>query len=147
MTEVIGTQGSTAGLVLLLRRVEGRIHDRLRPLLVAAGVSQDHWSILSVLLHDPGLGMSAIADLAVLPSATVTRHMDRLVELGLVVRRIDATDKRRVVAALSPRGQELAEGLRAAERAIEERVVGAAVGHGADREALRRALEALASRT
>ena len=74
--------------------------------------------------------MSAIADEAVLPAATLTRHMDHLVERAMVVRRIDPGDKRRVVAALSPMGEALAFRLRADERVVEDAI---AQGLGAAR--------------
>ena len=55
---------------------------------------------MAVLLDQPGKTMSALADAAVLPSGTLTRHIDRLVERGLVVRRVHPGDRRRVTAAL-----------------------------------------------
>ena len=67
---------------------------------------------------EPGLGMGEIATLAVVPAASLTRYMDKLVERGIVVRRIDPGDKRRSVVALSPRGVEYAARLRAAEAGV-----------------------------
>jgi DNA-binding MarR family transcriptional regulator len=59
----------------------------------------------------------------------------------MVVRRVDSADKRRVVLALSPRGNEVAERLLAEERAVEERI---AAGLGAERfKALARDLSML----
>jgi DNA-binding MarR family transcriptional regulator len=106
-------------LVVLLRSCEDKVRQRLQPLLDEAGLSHEHWRVIALLHEEPGIGMSAIARGAVLPSASATRHVDKLVERGLVVRRIDARDKRRVVTALSPRGMKLAERLLAEEYAVE----------------------------
>jgi DNA-binding MarR family transcriptional regulator len=108
-----------SGLSLLLKHAEHTVRLRLQPLLDEVDLSLEHWRILSVLLVQPGLRMSTIADAAVVPSATLTRLMDKLVERAMIVRHVDPADKRVVVAALSPRGEELASRLRAEERAVE----------------------------
>lgn len=109
----------SGSLPLLLARAEHTLRRRLTPSLAEAGLALEHWRILSVLLDRPGLPMAALAEAAVVPSATLTRHVDRLVERAMVVRRIDPTDKRRAVTALSPMGEDLAVRLRAEERALE----------------------------
>lgn len=131
-TEAVPDRSSNPGLALLLKQGEALIRLRLQPLLDEVGLTLEHWRIMSVLHHAPGLRMTALAEAAVVPAATLTRHVDRLVELGLVVRRIDPLDKRRVAAALSPRGRELAARLSAAESDVERRV---ADGLGAERYA------------
>ena len=117
-------------LVVLLRYCEDKVRQRLQPLLEDADLSPEHWRIMALLHEQPGLGAGAIAKGAVLPSASVTRHVDKLVERGMVVRRIDPADKRRVVLALSPRGQDIADRLLAEERAVEETI---AAGLGSER--------------
>lgn len=127
---VDGTSSGPDGLALLVARVEHRLRGRLTPALFAEGLSFEHWRIMSVLLERPGLPMSALAEAAVLPSASLTRHVDRLVERALVVRRVDPHDKRRAVTALSPMGRDLALRLRACEREIEHDIV---AGLGSER--------------
>jgi DNA-binding MarR family transcriptional regulator len=117
-----------AGLSLLLKHADHTIRRRLQPLLDEVDLSLEHWRIMAVLLVQPGLRMSTIADAAVVPAATLTRLMDKLVERGIIVRHIDPADKRRVVAALSPRGETLATRLRDEERAIEATFVEALGG-------------------
>lgn len=117
-------------LALLLTQAERSLRRQLEPALAAAGLTFDHWRIMTVLLARPGIRMSTIADEAVLPAATLTRHMDHLVARAMVVRRIDPADKRRVVAALSPMGEQLALRLRADEQVVEDAI---AQGLGADR--------------
>lgn len=106
------------GLLLHLRQAEDAVRRRLQPSLDEAGISPEHWRVLSFLRAFPGQRMSEVAEAAVLPSASLTRHVDRLVELGLVVRRVDPQDRRSAVVALSPRGSRLADRLHAEEQAL-----------------------------
>lgn len=121
---------SDGSLVVLLRFCENRILQRLQPILDETCLSPEHWRVMALLHGQPGLGASAIAKGAVLPSASVTRHVDKLVELGMVLRRVDPADKRRVVLALSFEGEDAAQRLLAAERAVEGTM---AAGLGTDR--------------
>ncbi|WP_300406399.1 MarR family transcriptional regulator [Nocardioides sp.] len=126
----VPAQAVAPSLALLLKQGETRIRLGLQPLLDEVGLALEHWQIMSVLHHAPGLRMTALAEAAVVPAATLTRHVDKLVELGLVVRRVDPSDKRRVAAALSPRGQELATRISAGEADLERRLTD---GLGAER--------------
>lgn len=110
---------STSRMVQL-RQEEAELQVRLAPLLDERGLLPEHWRIIAVVDEHPGIPMATVAASAVVPAATLTRHVDRLVELGIVVRHIDPHDRRRVVVALSPQGGQYAARLRAAE-------VGAAV--------------------
>ncbi|MFL6023801.1 MAG: MarR family winged helix-turn-helix transcriptional regulator [Marmoricola sp.] len=130
MTKSVAAPPHAGSLVVLLRYCENMVRQRLQPVLDEAGLSHEHWRIMALLQEQPGIGMSAIARGAVLPSASATRHVDRLVERGMVVRRVDASDKRRVVTALSPRGNEIAGKLLAEERTVEEII---AAGLGSER--------------
>lgn len=109
----------TSSLLLLLKQAERRIEHQLLPILAEFDLSLEQWRVMSALADDPGLPMSTLATTAVLPNASLTRHVDKLVERGLVVRRIHPDDRRRVVTALSPVGTTVAERLRAEEQRIE----------------------------
>ena len=113
------------GLSLLLRASEQVIRQRLEPILRERGLTAEHGRIMSVLRADPGLTMSLLSRRAVLPKASLTRNVDALVELGIVVRRIHPDDRRRVVVALSPDGLALADALAEEERAIEQQLISA----------------------
>ncbi|RHW27055.1 MarR family transcriptional regulator [Nocardioides immobilis] len=106
----------SSSLAVRLRRAEAAIRARLHPLLDDNGLSMEHWRIIAVVDDNPGISMRSVAIAAVVPAATLTRHMDKLVEHGVVVRHVDPADKRRVVAALSPRGRTLAAHLREQEK-------------------------------
>jgi DNA-binding MarR family transcriptional regulator len=109
----------SASLLLLLKQAEHRIEHQLRPILADFDLSLEQWRVMSALADEPGQPMSTLAAQAVLPNASLTRHVDKLVARGLVVRRIHPDDRRRVVTALSPVGTTVAERLRAEERRIE----------------------------
>jgi DNA-binding MarR family transcriptional regulator len=49
--------------------------------------------------------MTAVAEAAFLPPATLTKLVDQLVDQNLVHRRVDPLDRRRILAHLTPRGQ------------------------------------------
>ncbi len=119
MTPSVPAALEASSLAVHVRQVEARLRRVLQPLLDDHGLTMDHWRILAVVGAAPGAGMAEVASQAVVPAASLTRHMDRLVERGLVVRRVDPDDKRRAVVALSPRGEEYAGRLRAAEHAAE----------------------------
>lgn len=109
--------GQPSSVSLRLKRAEQRLRATLDPVLRQEDLGFEHGQVLAALLQWPGLRMTELAEAAVLPAATLTRHVDKLVSRALVIRRIDADDKRRVVVALSHRGAAVAERLRELERA------------------------------
>jgi DNA-binding MarR family transcriptional regulator len=119
----VRTSSATSSLLLLLKQSERRIEQRLLPILEEFDLTPEHWRVMSALLDDPGQPMSTLAEAAVLPAASLTRHVDRLVERALVLRRIHPDDRRRVVTALSPVGATVAERIRAQEHQIEAAII------------------------
>lgn len=109
-------------MLLLLKRMERQFELGLQPLLGEFGLTIEQWRIMAALREEPGQPMSVLAQSAVLPAASLTRHVDKLVERGLVLRRIHTSDKRRVIIALSPVGATVAERLASAQRGLEEMI-------------------------
>jgi len=107
------------GLALRLKHAEHTLRANMQSVLSGEDLLFEHWQVIAALDTNPGLRMSNIAQQAFLPPATLTRHMDRLIERALVVRRIDPEDRRSTIGALSSRGRELASRLRAIETATE----------------------------
>jgi len=103
-------------LAVLLAQAQRRIERALAEAYADFDLTAEQWRILSVLLDDPGQAMTRLADGAALPAGTLTRHVDRLVERGLVLRKVHAEDKRRVVVALSPVGASAAREIRARQQ-------------------------------
>ena len=102
-------------MALQLKRAEQALRRRFHPLLAEHEITFEHWQVLSALQEAPGLRMSDLAEAAVLPPATLTRHVDRLVERALLVRRVDAEDRRIAVIALSQSGEKLVARIQVAE--------------------------------
>jgi DNA-binding MarR family transcriptional regulator len=67
--------------------------------------SIEGWRVLGALRSGDGLTMSDISAAMMVPPPTLTRIVDKLVEGGFVLRRVDATDRRRVLVYLSARGK------------------------------------------
>ncbi|GAA2371843.1 MarR family winged helix-turn-helix transcriptional regulator [Streptomyces carpaticus] len=95
---------SVDDLATLLTRAERLAARRLRTALEGTGCTVDAWRVLSLLADGEGHGMTAIAERVLLPPPTLTRLVDQLVDDGWVHRRVDPLDRRRVLAALTPRG-------------------------------------------
>ncbi|MHA5052368.1 MarR family winged helix-turn-helix transcriptional regulator [Streptomyces sp. SD15] len=92
-------------LVQLLTRAERLAARRLQAVLDEDGCSLDAWRVLALLSDGEGHHMTAVAEAAFLPPATLTKLVDQLVDQNLVHRRVDPLDRRRILAHLTPRGQ------------------------------------------
>ncbi|CAN5465099.1 hypothetical protein BH11ACT7_BH11ACT7_13860 [soil metagenome] len=74
-------------------------------LLDAEVSSVEGWRVLGALRGGDGFTMTDMSTAMAIPPPTLTRIVDKLVDAGLVVRRVDATDRRRVLIYLSARGK------------------------------------------
>lgn len=92
-------------IVLLVTRAERLLSRRLREVLDAHGRTADEWRVLSILADGEGHPMTEVAEHAFLPPGTLTKLVDHLVDEGLVYRRIDPMDRRRIRAYLTARGR------------------------------------------
>ncbi|MBC9727944.1 MarR family winged helix-turn-helix transcriptional regulator [Streptomyces sp. TRM68367] len=90
----------------LLTRAERLAARRLEAVLKAHGCSLEVWRVLALLSDGEGHRMTAVAEAAFLPPPTLTKLADHLVDRNLVHRRVDPLDRRRILAHLTPRGQE-----------------------------------------
>ncbi|MXM68695.1 MarR family transcriptional regulator [Streptomyces sp. HUCO-GS316] len=126
-------------LMQLLTRAERLAARRLQAALDGEGCSLDAWRVLALLSDGEGHRMTAVAEAAFLPPPTLTKLVDHLVDHNLVHRRIDPLDRRRVLAHLTPRGQEY---WRRVDRAV--RADWSALNEG-DEDLLRGLLDRLAA--
>lgn len=110
-------------LAALLSRVERRVSDRVRVrVLDAANLTVEQWRVLCCLSDGQGRPMSSVAEFAMVPTPTLTRIVDKLVERALVYRRVDDIDRRRVLIFLSARGVQLQRELEDEVRREEQRI-------------------------
>ncbi|OSY42920.1 MULTISPECIES: MarR family winged helix-turn-helix transcriptional regulator [Pseudonocardia] len=117
-----GAPAAAAALGRAAHRVERRIEEIVRP---PAGPGLDGWRVLDLLADGEGHPMSEIAAYAMVPAPTLTKIVDRLVDRGLVHRRPDDADRRRVLVFGTDRGRELHAALRPRVAEIELEVLGA----------------------
>lgn len=127
-------------LLDMLSRAERRVNDRFSSVLAAQGCTLDEWRVLSLLAQRGGQSMSAIAAATSLAPPTLTKRIDVMVADGMVHRRVDDTDRRRVLVLLAPRGK--AAHRRLAEHVEREhrRVTRLSADAGLDLEAVTTAL-------
>ena len=89
----------------LLRLVERQFTQRIATELESAGATVEQWRALNLLADGVGHPMSQVAEHVLLAAPTTTKLVDGLVAQALVYRRIDDTDRRRVLIFLSARGR------------------------------------------
>ena len=92
-------------LAYLIASVNKQLEDELQDRLRAEGMPIEHLRILEVLAAGDGLPMGELANGALVEPTTLTKIIDRMVADGLVVRLLDAQDRRRVLVALAPAGK------------------------------------------
>jgi DNA-binding MarR family transcriptional regulator len=88
-------------------RASTRLMERLDAELDGFGISLADYEILVHLSDEPTgeLRMTELAARTLVSRSGLTRRLDRLVEGGLVMRRSCATDRRGVLAVLTPAGR------------------------------------------
>jgi DNA-binding MarR family transcriptional regulator len=112
-------------------------------MLRRSGASLGTWIVLNALSEEGFVSQKALASHVHVEGATITHHIDRLEQLGLVRRVVDATDRRARRIEATTEGKRLHEKLVAGAREF-ERVVFAGVSE-AEQDELRRVLDRLAS--
>jgi DNA-binding MarR family transcriptional regulator len=105
-------------LAQALSRAERVVTRELVRALEAEGSTIEQWRILLLLADGRGHAMSEIAEFALVPAPSLTRLIDRMVSDGLVHRRPDLRDRRRVRVHVTRRGRALHR--RLAERLAHE---------------------------
>ena len=119
---------SPVGIVSRLARVRGHIDAELDRVFAAHGLTAANFGVLVTLARvDDGRGVSQrrlMAELG-LTSGTISVRMDRLVDEGLVDRRVDPESRRNTLITLTARGRELFERVVPAHLANEDRLLAA----------------------
>jgi len=94
--------GSLAGSLLAAREA---VMVPIRPVLRAAGFTDQQWRVLRVLADSGPLDASSIAELALLYPPSVTRILRELEEREFIDRKSDPADRRRSVIDVTPAGK------------------------------------------
>jgi MarR family transcriptional regulator, transcriptional regulator for hemolysin len=107
--------------------------------LAAEGGSLGTWIVLSALSDEGVVSQTVLASHIHVEGATITHHLDRLEQLGLVRRVTDPSDRRVRKIELTPAGTRLHRRLLAAVKGLETQATAGL--SKAEREELRRLLE------
>lgn len=99
-------------LAYLLAQANRQMSTLLERALAEEGVQIEHWRILEVLSDEQGRSMGELAELVLMNHPALTKTVDRMVSRGLVHRRADPTDSRRVLVYITDHGLELMARLR-----------------------------------
>ncbi|MFJ1806849.1 MULTISPECIES: MarR family winged helix-turn-helix transcriptional regulator [unclassified Streptomyces] len=143
MTTTTPAAVSELDLARALTLVERNVVRRLGEALKAEGATLEEWRVLSFLGDGVGHAMTEVAEFALLTAPTLTKVVDRMVSLNLVLRRVDDADRRRVLVFASERGSEALTRWTTAIEREQEHIVTAL---GAEETALLRTLLGRASR-
>lgn len=91
--------------------------------LTRAGASFGTWTVLAVLESAGPMIQRVLAASLGIEGPTLTRHLDRLEELGLIRRNRDGADRRYALVELTPAGLVLCHELDAIARAANEELL------------------------
>lgn len=106
-TTPLGARIYDASLIIGLLRLRDGMRLFFRPILRAHGLTDQNWRIVKVLGEHGAVEMTRIGQEAVIPAASTSRIVTRMEAAGLLRRRAAATDRRRVLVELTPRGVRL----------------------------------------
>jgi DNA-binding MarR family transcriptional regulator len=131
----VGTQLSFA-----LHGAANRMVRMHKPFLEPLGLTFPQYLVVLELLDDAPLAVGALGARLGMDTGTITPLLKRLQMAGMVTRKRDTTDERRVLVDLTPRARDI----EADVRSINSRIETACQLSERDVDALRRSLEALA---
>ncbi len=118
---------SPQGIIGRLHRISQHLHEELRPVFAAAGLSDGDFDVLAALRRSGEpyeLSPGALGATTMVTSGAVTKRVDRLVAAGLVTRVVDAEDARGRRVRLTAAGHDLIDRLFEVHLANEHRLVG-----------------------
>ncbi|TNF57566.1 MAG: MarR family transcriptional regulator [Rhodobacteraceae bacterium] len=95
-------------LLYLLAAVSDRASAQFHARARKAGLRVPEWRVLACLTDEDGAMVTRLARLSLLEQSRLTRIIDQMAEKGLVLRRPDPEDARRVRVFLTPDGRALA---------------------------------------
>ena len=95
---------SIAGTLLAAREA---VMTPVRPILRDAGVTEQQWRVLRVLVDEGPIDVSRLASSAMLLAPSVSRILRELTSRGLISRSTDAVDRRKFIVQITEEGEDL----------------------------------------
>ena len=92
-------------LPFLLSRASHLVSAEFYEQLRRRGISVRRWRMLGMLWDGSGLSLGALSEAILVEQSSTTRLVDRAVAEGLVVKRADPADRRRVTVTISEAGR------------------------------------------
>jgi DNA-binding MarR family transcriptional regulator len=135
MTSVVrgaGLEPAPPTLLYLVKQVELAIRARLDELMRPAGLTALQYTALTVLERNPDLTSARLARHSFVTAQTMSDMVTALRERGLIKRRRDPGDRRRLALALTAKGHELLEEYRPAVAGLEAEMLSGLTGQEAD---------------
>ena len=105
-----------------LLRAREAVMAYFRPLLNSRGLTEQQWRILRLLADRGEMEAGMVADLACILPPSLTGILVRMEKAGLVHRRKDKTDSRRLIVSLSAEGRSLTGEIAAQSAACYEQI-------------------------
>ncbi len=100
-------RATSRALPIALLRARETVMGQIRPMLSDAGVTEQQWRVLRVLVEDGPMDPTDIADKSCLLLPSLTRILKFLEENSLVTRTRHETDGRRFVVEITSKGRGL----------------------------------------
>ncbi len=112
-------------LLYLLAATSHALSSQFHRQVKTSGVKVQTWRVLACLIDRPGLMLTELAQFVLLEQSHLTKIIDQLQAGGLVEKRHDASDRRRIQIYITPPGRSLVEPLIAAAKAHEQQATSA----------------------
>ncbi len=106
-----------------LRRAHRASTSEYRERLAHLGLTAPQAAVILAIEANPGSGLIAVAQAVGSDQPTISAQVDRLVERGLLTRETDPMDRRRTSLHLTSEAAAVADDIRSARAAMEERLV------------------------
>ncbi|HYM29715.1 MAG TPA: homoprotocatechuate degradation operon regulator HpaR [Candidatus Cybelea sp.] len=94
-------------LPMQLMRARELVMKRFRPHLHAHGLTDQQWRIIRALAETDSLEVLEISERCCIHAASLSRILPKLEKEGIIARRANSEDQRRVIVSLTQRGQRL----------------------------------------
>lgn len=108
---------SAAELLVGIRRIIRLYEDTVRPVCDTYQITQIETDILAFLHNNPGKDTAKdIVELRMLQKGNVSQAVERLIQRGILSRRQDEKDRRRIHLSLTPSGTEIADAILTARK-------------------------------
>jgi homoprotocatechuate degradation regulator HpaR len=96
-------------LPIALLRAREAVMEEFRPMLGAHGITEQQWRVVRLLAERGSLDASQVAEEAFILAPSLTRILRSLGQRGLVKRRKDVKDGRRILLEITPVGRAMIE--------------------------------------